>query len=137
VISRLTGLYAVVWRMSAPIGKIGVIVTPNLPIRKFAVIRIPYYFSCMNTQTVTIEVAPQVAQILLELQRRAETEGVSLDSLLLPLVAPNGGEEERIFEKAPEERAKDVVEWLKAHSVKGAVADDSRESIYTREDEAL
>ena len=87
----------------------------------------------MNTQTVTIEVAPQVAQILLELQRRAETEGVSLDSLLLPLVAPHGvGGEENFFEKAPEERAKDVVEWLKAHSVKGAVADDSRESIYTQ-----
>ena len=94
--------------------------------------------SCMNTQNVTIEVAPQVAQILLELQRRAEAEGVSLDSLLLPLVAPNGeGREERIFEKAPEERAKDIVEWLRAHSVKGVVADDSRESIYTREDEAL
>ncbi len=37
----------------------------------------------------------------------------------------------------PEERANEVVEWLKAHSVKGVVADDSRESIYTREDEAL
>jgi len=92
----------------------------------------------MNTQTVTIEVAPQVAQILLELQRRAEAEGVSLDSLLLPLVAPNGLRgEERSFEMAPEERANEVVEWLKAHSVKGAIADDSRESIYTREDEAL
>lgn len=92
----------------------------------------------MNTQTVTIEVAPQVAQILLALQRRAEAEGVSLDSLLMPLVALNGvGGEETGFEMTPRERANDLVEWLKAHSVKGVIADDSRESIYTREDEAL
>jgi hypothetical protein len=42
-----------------------------------------------------------------------------------------------MFEITPEERAKELVEWLKAHSVKSAIADDSRESIYTREDEAL
>ncbi|MGH9855161.1 MAG: hypothetical protein ACREBD_35460 [Blastocatellia bacterium] len=92
----------------------------------------------MNTQTVTIEVAPQVAQILLALQRRAEAEGVSLDALLSPLVPPNGDAgDEASFELTPEERANDFVQWLKAHSVKGVIADDSRESIYTREDEAL
>jgi hypothetical protein len=92
----------------------------------------------MNTQTVTIEVAPQVAQILLALQRRAEAEGVSLDSLLLPLVPLNGEPgEETSFEMTSEKSANDLVQWLKAHSVKDVVADDSRESIYTREDEAL
>jgi hypothetical protein len=92
----------------------------------------------MEPQTVKIEVAPQVAQILLALQRRAEAEGVSLDSLLLPLVPQNGAQGENGgFEMAPEERAEEIVEWLKAHSVRGVIADDSRESIYTREDEAL
>jgi hypothetical protein len=88
----------------------------------------------METQTVTIQVAPQVAQILLALQRRAEALGVSLDSLLMSLMPENG--EISSAEMSPEEKAKDLVQWLKAHSVKGIVADDSRESIYTREDEA-
>jgi hypothetical protein len=92
----------------------------------------------MNSQTVTIQVAPQVAQILLALQRKAEAEGVSLDSLLLPLVATNGDvRKEAGLEMAPQQRADDFVRWLKDHSVKGVVADDSRESIYSREDEAL
>ncbi|MCI0417604.1 MAG: hypothetical protein L0312_00020 [Acidobacteria bacterium] len=92
----------------------------------------------MTTQTVTIEVAPQVARILLALQRRAEAEGISLDALLLPLVPPNEeARDEASVEMTLEERANDFVRWLKAHSVTGVIADDSRESIYTREDEAL
>ena len=92
----------------------------------------------METQTVTIQVAPIVAQILHVLQQRAEAEGVSLDSLLMPLMPQNGELGAGAgFEVTPGDRADELVEWLKAHSVKGVVADDSRESIYTREDEAL
>jgi hypothetical protein len=92
----------------------------------------------MTTQTVTIQVAPQVAQLLLALQRRADAECVTLDSLLLPLVSVNGdaGKEAGV-EMTPQEKADDFVRWLKDHAVKGVVADDSRESIYMREDEAL
>lgn len=32
-------------------------------------------------------------------------------------------------------RARKLTAWLKAHSVSGVIADDSRESIYTREDD--
>jgi hypothetical protein len=44
----------------------------------------------MATQTITIQIAPRIAQLLLALQRRAEAEGISLDSLLAPLVPENG-----------------------------------------------
>ena len=54
---------------------------------------------------------------------------MSLTSLLLPLAEDSSS--------SYQERATDLVDWLKAHSVSGVIADDSRESIYTREDEAL
>ena len=40
----------------------------------------------MSTQTVTIEVAPQVAAILETLKARAEAQGVTLDNLLRNLL---------------------------------------------------
>jgi len=96
-----------------------------------------YYSRDVNTQTITIEVAPQVARILLALQQRAEVEGISLDALLLPLLQHGDAADGGGLETTLEERANEFVQWLKAHSVKGVIADDSRESIYTREDEAL
>ena len=44
----------------------------------------------MEPQTITIEVAPLVAEILRRLEARAKAQGVTLDSLLLPLVPENG-----------------------------------------------
>lgn len=83
----------------------------------------------MTMETVTIQVAPQTAAILQALQAKAEEQGVSLDALLQPLAGEASA--------SHQERAQNLVQWLKDHSVKGVVADDSRESIYTREDEAL
>lgn len=83
----------------------------------------------MNSQTTTIEVDQTAAAILRTLKTKAEAQGVSLTSLLLPLAEDSSS--------SYQERATDLVDWLKAHSVSGVIADDSRESIYTREDEAL
>jgi hypothetical protein len=92
----------------------------------------------MEQQTVTIEVAIRTAQILAALSKRAESLGVPLESLLLPLIpADEELEEVNGHIMRPEDRANDFVQWLKEHSVKGIVADDSRESIYTREDESF
>lgn len=83
----------------------------------------------MNTETVTIQVAPQTAALLQALQTKAEAQGVSLEALLRPLA-----DEDRA---GSPEQAQNLVQWLRDHSVYGVVADDSRERIYTREDEAL
>lgn len=82
----------------------------------------------MNTMT-TIEVDMATAVILQTLKTKAEAQGVPLNTLLEPL-AP----EEAITHQ---KRADDLVQWLRDHSVKNVIADDSREHIYTREDEAL
>lgn len=51
-----------------------------------AVILIAYYAITMNAQTVTIEVAPQVAAILERLKARAEAQDMTLDALLRRLL---------------------------------------------------
>ncbi len=87
----------------------------------------------MNTQMLTIQVAPQVAAILQALQERADVEGVSLDTLLLPLVALKGVEEERPFYEtaSTEEWLKAFNEWVDSHDPNTPVIlDDSREAIY-------
>lgn len=87
----------------------------------------------MNAQTVTIQVAPQVAAILDTLQKRAEAEGVSLDALLLPLVPLNGSEVEKPFYETAttEEWLKAFNEWVDSHDPDTPVIlDDSREAIY-------
>jgi hypothetical protein len=91
----------------------------------------------MKPQTVTVEIEASAAEILRVLQEKAEAQGVTLDILLRPLIEENGTQKAKPSEMTPEERADELVRWLKAHSVKGVIADDSRESIYTREDEAL
>ena len=99
------------------------------------------YPETMNTQTVTIEVAPQVATILRSLQQTAEAQGTSLASLLtyLPPIAEgiNGESGQRPFhETAPaEEWINELYVWAGSHSPKTPVIfDDSREAIY-RDDE--
>jgi hypothetical protein len=51
-----------------------------------AVTLIAYYAIVMSVQTVTIEVAPQVAAILEKLKGRAEAQGMTLDTLLRKLL---------------------------------------------------
>lgn len=90
----------------------------------------------MNTPTVTMQFDPATAATLRTLMEKAAASGQTLNSLLQPLTeGENGSPPERQI--TAEERANNLVQWLKAHSVKGIIADDSRESIYTREDEAL
>jgi hypothetical protein len=88
-------------------------------------------------QTVTIQVAPQVAQLLLALQRRADTEGVTLDSLLLPLVPENGAQpsERPFYETAtPEEWVREFTKWADSHDPNTPalpIEAVSRESMYS------
>ncbi len=71
---------------------------------------------------VTIQVAPQVAAILDTLQKKAEAEGVSLDTLLLPLVPLNGSEMERPFHEtaSPEEMHAETLSALATLRAAGA-----------------
>jgi hypothetical protein len=91
----------------------------------------------MEPETVTVEIEASAAKILRALQEKAVAHGVTLETLLRPLIEENGTQKAKPSEMAPEERADELIRWLKAHSVKGVIADDSRENIYTREDEAL
>lgn len=87
----------------------------------------------MTTPTVTIEVAPQVANLLRKLQQCAEAQGVSLDQLLLPLVPLIGeGGERPFYETAtPEEWIAELNAWASSHDPNTPVLlDDSREGIY-------
>lgn len=91
----------------------------------------------MNTQTITIEVAPQVAAILHSLQKTAEARGVSLDSLLIPLVpiseGVSGENGQRPFHEtaSAEEWTKELHAWAENHDPNTPVIlDDSREAIY-------
>jgi hypothetical protein len=86
----------------------------------------------MSVLTVTMQFDPATVATLRMLMEKAQQSGQTLNALLQTLTE---SEQERQMTAA--ERASDLVQWLKAHSVKGIVADDSRESIYTREDEAF
>jgi hypothetical protein len=95
----------------------------------------------METQTVTVELEPSTAAILHVLQEKAKARGVTLASLLLPLTEEsNGNEHERpLYETAStEEWLQAFNEWVDSHKSRDYdEVDDSRESIYTREDDAL
>lgn len=58
----------------------------HVAVRSVALILIAYYAIAMSAQSVTIEVAPQVATILEKLKARAEAQGVTLDALLRKLL---------------------------------------------------
>ena len=91
----------------------------------------------MNTQTVTIEVAPQAAAILRSLQKAAEAQGLSLASLLTPLMpiaegmkSENG--QRPFYETATaKEWTNELYAWAGSHAANTPVIlDDSREAIY-------
>ncbi|MEK6321526.1 MAG: hypothetical protein AABN33_07575 [Acidobacteriota bacterium] len=79
------------------------------------------------------DVKPETAA---KIAAQAKTRGLSVDEYLRSLLPDEFDRpEEKIF--SPAEKAKLWREWIASHSVKGVIADDSCESIYTREDEAL
>jgi len=81
----------------------------------------------MTEQTVTIQVAPQIAEILLALQRRAEAQGVTLDSILLPLVPENGATEDAPAPNMAMLRAlEETRELLKDMPVRGSTEESLR-----------
>ena len=81
------------------------------------------------------QIAPEIIQALIA---KATESGLTINDYLAQLLGLSNGHEEHLSSVAlsPKEKAQDLVQWLRAHSIKGVVADDSRESIYTREDEA-
>ena len=79
------------------------------------------------------DIAPETAA---KIAAQAKLRGLSVDEYLRSLLPDEFAQaQEKAF--SPEEKAKLWREWIASHSVKGVIADDSRESIYTREDEAL
>jgi len=90
----------------------------------------------MTAQTVTIQVDHVTAQILETLKTQAEAQGSTLAALLQSLMG-NGTVKPKA-EMTPKEKAQAFEEWVNAHLISVShFVDDSRESIYTREDEAL
>ena len=96
----------------------------------------------MNSQTTTIEVERSAAVILQALMAKAKAQGVSLTSLLQPLVEePSGTGVKSFYERTPAERAQALLEWAASHRIDAPPLSDeaiSRDSIYgEREDNQL
>ena len=89
----------------------------------------------MSQRMITIEVAPETAELL---RAKATERHLSLDEYLHALATgaePTSGARPAM---SPQERARRWDDWTTHHAVRTPIpADDSRESIYTREDEAL
>ena len=79
------------------------------------------------------DIKPETAA---KIAAQAKTRGLSIDEYLRTLL-PDELDRATAANLAPAEKARRWREWIRNHSVKNVVADDSRESIYTREDEAL
>jgi len=89
----------------------------------------------MSQRMITIEVAPETAELL---RTRAAARHLSLDQYLRVLAIGGGQASIGRSHMTPDERAKRWDEWTTRHAVRTQTpVDDSRESIYTREDEAL
>lgn len=80
-------------------------------------------------EDVTPETAAKIAA-------EAKARGLSVDEYLRSLL-PDDLDQSRRKPLSASEKAKVWREWIANHSVNGIIADDSRESIYTREDETL
>jgi len=79
------------------------------------------------------DVKPETAA---KIATQAKMRGLSVDEYLRSLLSDESNEpgEQSL---SPAAKSKLWREWVANHSVKGVIADDSREGIYTREDEAL
>ena len=89
----------------------------------------------MAQRTTRIEVAEETAELL---AAKARAQHLSLDEYLRTLATNGGTASEVRCAMSPQERARRWDEWTTRHAVRTPTpVDDSRESIYTREDEAL
>jgi hypothetical protein len=89
----------------------------------------------MSQHMITIEVAPETSELL---RAKATARHLSLDQYLQALVIGEEAASEARSTMTPQERARRWDEWTTRHAVRTHTpVDDSRESIYTREDEAL
>ncbi len=79
------------------------------------------------------DIKPETAA---KIAAQAKLRGISVDEYLRSLL-PDEFDQPRQKSLSASEKAKLWRELIASHSVKGVIADDSRESIYTREDEAL
>lgn len=75
------------------------------------------------------DVKPETAA---KIAAQAKMRGLSIDEYLRSLLPDDRDQLEQNASRAKRWR-----EWVANHSVKGVIADDSRDSIYSREDEAL
>jgi hypothetical protein len=80
------------------------------------------------------QIKPETAELL---AAEAEANNLSVDEYLRNLLPHSNGVTEATEELTPEEKVRRWREFVKKYSVRRVIADDSRESIYTREDEAL
>jgi hypothetical protein len=89
----------------------------------------------MTQRMTTIEVTPETAELL---GAKATARNLSLDQYLHALASSEDSSSEAKPGLTPQERARRWDEWTTHHAIRtGTPVDDSRESIYTREDEAL
>lgn len=79
------------------------------------------------------DIKPETAA---KIAAQARMRGLSIDEYLMSLL-PEERDQRAQNALSPAQKARLWREWIKNHSVNGIIADDSRESIYTREDEAL
>lgn len=84
--------------------------------------------------TVLEQIKPETAELL---AAEAKANHLSVDEYLRNLLHHSNGVTEAKEEMSPQEKVRRWREFVEKYSVRGVVADDSRESIYTREDEAL
>ncbi|HXU36857.1 MAG TPA: hypothetical protein VN937_10890 [Blastocatellia bacterium] len=79
------------------------------------------------------DVKPETAA---KIATQARMRGLSVDEYLISLLPD---ELDHPAEKvlSPAAKSKLWREWIANHAVKGVIADDRRDSVYTREDEAL
>lgn len=93
----------------------------------------------MNSGTVTIQVSPQTAEVLQQLERQAKARRMPLDVYLHRLVEEPESVVPPQVELTPMEKVRLWEEWVERNAVSvDHFVDDSRESIYKeREDQQL
>jgi predicted RecB family nuclease len=88
----------------------------------------------MSLQTTHIGIGQETAALL---RRKAAARNLSLEAYLRALAEADAPQPPQA-ELTPAERAQAWAQWVERHAVSvSPFVDDSRESIYTREDEAL
>lgn len=79
------------------------------------------------------DIAPETVE---KIAAQAKMRGLSVDEYLRSLL-PDESDEPGETSLSPAAKSKLWRDWVANHSVKELVADDSRDTLYTREDEAL